>query len=68
MLGLDAVLAAPTVVPALLVDGVVARVAVVAFALVYGAVLYRIGLAAAVRFGRSRGPELLEAIGPHRGP
>jgi len=68
VLGLDAVLAAPTVVPALLVHGVVARVAVVAAALVYGAVLYRIGLAAAVRFGRSRGPELLEAIGPHRGP
>jgi ABC-2 type transport system permease protein len=68
VLGLDAVLAAPTVVPALLVHGVVTRVAVVAFALVYGAVLYRIGLAAAVRFGRSRGPELLEAIGPHRGP
>jgi hypothetical protein len=43
-------------------------VAVVAGALLYGAVLYRIGLAAAVRFGRSRGPELLEAIGPRRGP
>ena len=68
VLAVDAILAAPTVVPALLVHGVVPRVAVVVGALVYGAALYRIGLAIAVRFGRSRGPELLEAIGPRRGP
>jgi len=64
VLGVEAVLAAPIVLPARVVHGVPARLAVVTGALAYGAVVYSAGLALSVRIGRSRGPELLERIGP----
>jgi ABC-2 type transport system permease protein len=64
VLAVEAVLAAPIVLPALTVSGLAGRLAVVTGAVAYGAIVYSGGLALAVRLGRSRGPELLERIGP----
>jgi len=62
----EAVLAAPIVVPALLVSGAAARTALVAAALAYGALVHVLGLGLAVRLGRNRGPELLERVSPRQ--
>ncbi len=66
VLGVEAVVAVPIVVPALLVHGIAGRTAVVIVALAYGAAVHVAGLSLAVRLGRSRGPELLERIGPRQ--
>ena len=50
--------------PALTLNGVTARLAIITGAVAYGAIVYSAGLALAVRLGRTRGPELLERIGP----
>jgi len=62
----EALLAAPMVVPALLVGGAWGRAAVVAGALAYGALAHVLGLALAVRLGSGRGPELLERVSPRQ--
>jgi ABC-2 type transport system permease protein len=62
----EALLAAPMVVPALLVDGAVGRGAVVLGALAYGSVVHVLGLSLAVRLGRDKGPELLERVSPRQ--
>jgi ABC-2 type transport system permease protein len=64
VLAVEAVLAAPIVLPALTLNGAAERAAVVTGAVAYGAIVYSGGLALAVRLGRTRGPELLERIGP----
>jgi ABC-2 type transport system permease protein len=66
VLGVEALVAAPIVVPALLVTSAPGRALVVVAALVYGAVIHLAGLALAVRIGRDRGPELLERLGPRQ--
>jgi len=62
VLGVEAVLAAPIVIPALLVTGASGRALLIAAAPVYGVVMHLAGLAVAVRVGRDRGPELLEKL------
>jgi ABC-2 type transport system permease protein len=64
VLGVEAVLSAPMVIPALLLHGAAARVALVAASLLYGSAVHVVGLSLAVRIGAGRGPELLERIGP----
>ena len=64
VLAVEAALAAPIVLPALTLNGVTARLAIITGAVAYGAIVYSAGLALAVRLGRTRGPELLERIGP----
>jgi ABC-2 type transport system permease protein len=66
VLAVEAAVAVPMVVPALIVHGAGLRAAVVVAGMAYGAVLYSAGLGLAVRIGRNRGPELLEAISPRR--
>jgi ABC-2 type transport system permease protein len=65
-LGVEAVLAAPIVVPALVVTAFASRALLVVGALVYGAVVHLAGLSLAVRLGRDRGPELLERVSPRQ--
>jgi len=66
VLGVEAVVAAPIVIPALVVRGSGPQALVVVGALGYGAVVHLAGLALAVRVGRDRGPELLERLGPRQ--
>lgn len=66
VLAVELVLAAPVAIAALLVHGAPGRTLVVLAALACGGALRQAGLAIAVRAGRDRGPELLEALSPRR--
>jgi ABC-2 type transport system permease protein len=62
----EAVVAAPIVIAAVIVTGAAGRALVVIGALVYGTAVHVLGLSLAVRLGRDRGPELLERISPRQ--
>jgi ABC-2 type transport system permease protein len=66
VLAVEAVLLGPLAVALLVAQADNLRLIAVAAGLAYGALLHRAGTAIAVRVGRGRGAELLDAVGPRR--
>ena len=66
VLGIEAILLAPLAIIILLVHSDAIRALAVAGGLAYGLLLHQAGTAIAVRLGRGRGAELLDAVSPRR--
>ena len=66
VLGIEAILLAPLAITVLVAQSDAVRFIAVVGGLAYGALLHQLGTAVAVRVGRGRGAELLDAVSPRR--